>query len=109
LIAVPQNKEYRLVVQESAKLDLTRDQRVFVITPTPSIAPVRLMSTDEFGSLSTDSDWVPKEIMKLHLYENHLGAQACRSLDHMDSVEKPPPPGSYEVVIDLPGLRDMAE
>ncbi len=109
LIAVPQSKEYRLVLQESAKLDRSRDQRVYVITPTPSIAPVKLMCTDEFGSLSTDSDWVPKEIMKLHFYETKPEQPACRSLDHMVSGEKPPPPGLYDVVVDLRGLRGMTK
>ncbi len=109
LIAVPQNKEYRLVEQEFKKLDLARDQRVFVITPTPAMAPVRLICTDEFGSLSTDSDWVPKEIMKLICYEKFPALPPCRSLDHMVSGDKPPPSGLYEVVIDLRGLGGMKE
>jgi hypothetical protein len=109
LIAVPQNKEYRLVEQESKKLDLTRDQKVYVITPTPSIAPARLLYSDEFGSLSIDSDWVPKEILKLIFYENYPTQPRCTSLDHMVSGEKPPPPGLYDVVIDLRGLREMPE
>jgi len=109
LIAVPQNKEYRLVEQESKKLDLTRDQRVYVITPTPALAPARLSYTDEFGSLSTDSDWVPKEIIKLIFYEKYPAMPPCPSLDHMISGENPPPPGRYDVVLDLRGLRAMPE
>jgi hypothetical protein len=105
LIAVPQNKEYRLVEQESKKLDLARDQKVYVITPTPAIAPARLAYSDEFGSLSTDSDWVPKEILKLIFYEKDPTIPPCRSLNHMVSGEKPPPPGLYDVVLDLRGLR----
>jgi len=107
LIAVPQNKELRLVEQESRKLDLTRDQRVYIITPTPEIAPAPLLYTDEFGSLSTDSDWVPKEIMKLFFYEKYPKMPPCRSLDHMVSGFQSPPPGVYDVVIDLRGLRAM--
>ena len=109
LIAVPQNKEYRLVEQESKKLDLARDQKVYVITPTPAIAPARLLYSDEFGSLSTDSDWVPKEILKLVFYEKYPAMPPCRSLDHMVSGEKPPREGSYDVVIDLRGLRSLPE
>jgi hypothetical protein len=109
LIAVPQNKEYRLVEQESKKLDLARDQKVYVITPTPAIASARLAYSDEFGSLSTDSDWVPKEILKLIFYEKYPALPPCRSLDHMVSGENPPPPGVYDVVLDLRGLRQMPE
>jgi len=109
LIAVPQSKEYRLVEQESKKLDLARDQRVYVITPTPELAPAPLAYSDEFGSLSTDSDWVPKEILKLIFYEKFPALPTCRSLDHMVSGEKPPPPGSYDVVLDLRPLRDVTK
>ncbi len=104
LFALPQHQEFRLVEQEMKKLDLVRDQRVYVITPTPEIAPAPLLSTDEFGSLSTDSDWVPKEIMKHILYEKSPEQPPSASLDHMVSGELPPPPGRYEVVIDLRGL-----
>jgi hypothetical protein len=109
LIAAPQNLECRLVQQESQKLDRASDQRVYVITPTPALAPARLVCTDEFGSLSTDSDWVPKEILKLHFYEKFPGQPLCRSLDHMVSGEKPPLPGVYDVVLDLRGLRELAK
>ena len=109
LIAAPQSLECQLVEQESQKLDRTRDQKVYVITPTPALAPARLLSTDEFGSLSTDSDWVPKEIMKLYFYQKYPEQPPCRSLDHMVSGEKPPPPGVYDVVIDLRGLRQLAK
>jgi len=109
LIAMPQNLECRLVEREEEKLDRTRDQKVYVITPTPALSPARLLSTDEFGSLSTDSDWVPKEIMKLSFYGKYPSQPPCRSLDHMVSGEKEPPPGVYDVVIDLRGLREMKE
>ncbi|MFT3781019.1 MAG: hypothetical protein QM790_03320 [Nibricoccus sp.] len=101
LIALPQNAELHVVEAEAKKLDLSLDQRVYVITPTPAIAPARLLYSDEFGSLSTDSDWVPKEMMKLIFHEQHPDAPPCRSLDHMVSGEKPPPAGLYDVVIDL--------
>jgi len=109
LIARPQNAEYRLVERESKKLDLTRDQRVYVITPTPELAPTSLTYADEFGSLSTDSDWVPKEMMKLIFHEKYPESPRCTSLDHMVSGAKPPPPGLYDVVLDLRGLRELSQ
>lgn len=105
LIAVPQRRELELVRAEAAKLDRAKDQKVYVITPTPAIAPSCLLYSDEFGSLSTDSDWVPKEMLKLIFREEHPGEPPCRSLEHMVSGEKPPPPGVYDVTIDLRGLH----
>ncbi|MFT3870871.1 MAG: hypothetical protein QM715_20655 [Nibricoccus sp.] len=101
LIAVPQHEELEMIRSEMKKLDVTRDQKVYVITPTPEIAPAHLLYSDEFGSLSTDSDWVPKEMMKLLFMEARPGTPTVKSLDHMVSGEKPPPPGIYDVVLDL--------
>jgi hypothetical protein len=107
LIAVPQNLEWRLVQSEAAKLDLSKDQRVYVITPTPEMVPAALRYSDEFGSLSTDSDWVPKEMLKLLLREKLSEKSPCRSLDHMISGSEVPKAGAYDVVLDLRGLRNL--
>lgn len=109
LIAMPQSLECQLVEQESQKLDRKLDQKVYIITPTLAIVPSRLLSTDEFGSLSTDSDWVPKEMLKFYFYDQYPEQPPCRSLEHMVSGDQPPESGVYDVVIDLRGLRELAK
>jgi hypothetical protein len=67
LFALPQQEELALVEEGAKKLALLDKATVFIIRPTidDTCAPHRY--SDEFGTLSTDSDWVPKEMLKLLL------------------------------------------
>jgi len=67
LFALPQQEELALVEEGAKKLALLDRATVFIIRPTidDTCAPQRY--SDEFGTLSTDSDWVPKEMLKLLL------------------------------------------
>jgi len=67
LFALPQQEELALVEEGAKKLALLDKATVFIIRPTidDTCAPQRY--SDEFGTLSTDSDWVPKEMLKLLL------------------------------------------
>jgi len=67
LFALPQQEELALVEEGAKKLALLDRATVFIIRPTidQTCAPHRF--SDEFGTLSTDSDWAPKEMLKLLL------------------------------------------
>jgi hypothetical protein len=67
LFALPQQEELALVEEGAKKLALLERATVFIIRPTidHTCAPQRY--SDEFGTLSTDSDWAPKEMLKLLL------------------------------------------
>jgi hypothetical protein len=67
LFALPQQEELALVEEGAKKLALLDRATVFIIRPTidDTCAPQRY--SDEFGTLSTDSDWAPKEMLKLLL------------------------------------------
>ena len=67
LFALPQQEELALVEEGAKKLALLDRATVFIIRPTidHTCAPQRY--SDEFGTLSTDSDWAPKEMLKLLL------------------------------------------
>jgi hypothetical protein len=67
LFALPQQEELALVEEGANKLVNLDRATVFIIRPTidHSCAPQRY--SDEFGTLSTDSDWAPKEMLKLLL------------------------------------------
>ena len=67
LFALPQQEELALVEEGAKKLALLDRATVFIIRPTidQTCAPQRY--SDEFGTLSTDSDWAPKEMLKLLL------------------------------------------
>jgi hypothetical protein len=101
LIAVPQEMELQRVTEESMKIVPGQHQRIYVITPTPKIAPAPLLYADELGSLSTDSTWVPKEMLRYILHERYPEIEKFESCEHMVSGAEEPPPGLYDVVLDL--------
>ena len=67
LFALPQQEELALVEEGAKKIAQLDKATVFIIRPTidHTCAPQRY--SDEFGTLSTDSDWAPKEMLKLLL------------------------------------------
>jgi hypothetical protein len=67
LFALPQQEELALVEEGAKKLALLDRATVFIIRPTIDDACAPQRYSDEFGTLSTDSDWVPKEMLKLLL------------------------------------------
>lgn len=72
-IALPQALELRLLEEGAQSIDPAKHPRVFVLTPTLQHAPASLLWRDEFGSLSMDSDWTPKEALKLIMRERFPG------------------------------------
>jgi hypothetical protein len=64
LIALPQALELRLLEAAARAIDPAKHPRVFILTPALRHAPTTLRWGDEFGSLSMDSDWTPKEALK---------------------------------------------
>jgi hypothetical protein len=64
LVALPQKLELRLLDEGAQAIDPAKHPRVFVVTPTQEDTPAVLRWGDEFGSLSMDSDWTPKEALK---------------------------------------------
>src|SRR5262249_50988161 len=107
LIALPQERELALL-EASLRAPLLRSKpAVFVIRPSPEDAPATLRFEDEFGSLSSDSDWVPVEMAKAVIDEHDPSAceaaQRCRI-----ATGRVLPPGSrYDLVIDMHRLHDL--
>jgi hypothetical protein len=71
LLADPQREELRAIEVAAQNLDLSRDRSIYFITPSPGQTFAPLLYADEFGSLSSDSDWTPKEMVKLVLHALH--------------------------------------
>lgn len=105
LIAEPQMQELAVLERGTRQIDPARHPRVFAITPKPedSVAPLRWK--DEFGSLSTDSDWTPKEIVRLLMRDRFPQRARIEETYSFDSSGEPPLDGGADVVIDLRPLR----
>jgi hypothetical protein len=107
LIALPQGRELALLEQSVRTRRLSDEPAIFVIPPEPqgTLAPLRF--EDEFGSLSSASDWVPLEMLRAALEERDPSLcrppRSCR----LATGRAVPPGARYDVVIDMRRLRDL--
>jgi hypothetical protein len=106
LLAVPQGNEWQLIVNGAQRVTLPKHPgdakpRIFAITSVPADRSTATIYHDEFGSLSTNSEWVPREMFKRAMHDLHPGAV---NLDTRYEFAEGPllPPGQhYDVIIDL--------
>lgn len=107
LLAVPQGNEWRLFLEGAKKVNLASARpSIFAIEPTPEDISTTTIYHDEFGSLSSNSDWVPKEMFKRALHDLH---PEMPNLDQRYCFASGPrlPSGRFDVVIDLRTLRNL--
>jgi hypothetical protein len=107
LIAVPQGNEWQLIMAgaKHVHLDGAHPPRIFAIASTPADISTATIYHDEFGSLSTNSEWVPKEMFKRAMHDLHPD---LANLDHryeFASGPKLPADQRFDVIIDLHRLR----
>jgi hypothetical protein len=112
LIAVPQGHEWQLVVEaaKQVRLDGTRRPRVFAIASSPADISTASIYHDEFGSLSSNSEWVPREMFKRAMHDLHPGVPNIDSrydivVGYKLDGYKMAPGERYDVLVDLRRLR----
>jgi hypothetical protein len=107
LIAVPQGNEWQLIVNGAKQVNLSGARpRIFAIASTPSDISTATIYHDEFGSLSSNSEWVPREMFKRAMHDLHPDVA---NLDSRYDFATGPvlPQQHYDVVIDLHRLRQF--
>jgi hypothetical protein len=72
LIAVPQGNEWQLIVAGAKQVHLDGARpRIFAIASAPADISTATIYHDEFGSLSSNSEWVPREMFKRAMHDLH--------------------------------------
>jgi hypothetical protein len=107
LVARPQAAELRAMESGAAAINPSERPRIFVLTPTPEEHVAPWVFADEFGSLSTDSDWVPKEMLKLIMRDRFPDLPDIARQYTVQTGRNVPAQAAYDVVIDLRHLREM--
>ena len=85
--------------------------RVFAIASSPADISTTSIYHDEFGSLSSNSEWVPKEMFKRAMHDLHpevanLESRYDFSEGYKTEGYKLPPGGQhYDVIIDMHQLH----
>lgn len=105
LIAAPQAAELRAVEAGAARIPTSGVSRVFVRIPVVTDVQSRPVFLDEFGSLSTDSDWTPKEMLKLVLGERYADSPEILPRYTYSAGHVAPTGPNYDVLIDLRALQ----
>jgi len=108
LIAVPQGNEWQLILSGAKHVRLEGGHpRIFVIASTPADISTATIYHDEFGSLSSNSEWVPKEMFKRAMHDLHPEIPNLDSRYDFSSGPKLPPDQRYDVIIDLHRLHQF--
>ncbi|HWS69621.1 MAG TPA: glucosyltransferase domain-containing protein [Steroidobacteraceae bacterium] len=112
LIAVPQGNEWQLILSGAKHVHLNGPARprIFAIASAPSDISTVSIYHDEFGSLSSNSEWVPKEMFKRAMHDLHpevanLESRYDFSEGYKAEGYKLPPGQHYDVVIDMHQLH----
>jgi hypothetical protein len=108
LIAVPQGNEWHLIMAGARQVHLTGIRpRIFAISSTPSDISTATIYHDEFGSLSSNSEWVPREMFKRAMHDLHPDIANLDSRYEFATGPKLPEGQRYDVIINLHQLRQF--
>jgi hypothetical protein len=106
LIAVPQGNEWQLIMAGAKHVRLGgAHPRIFAVASTPADISTASIYHDEFGSLSSNSEWVPKEMFKRAMHDLHPEIANLDSQYEFSSGPKLPIDQRYDVIINLHQLR----
>lgn len=106
LMAVPQSYEWELVRSAMMRADFRKPVSVYVITPQPADRATERIYGDEFGSLSSDSDWAPREMVKAAVRARFPEKLPKGGSLTVASGRAEPAPKAFDVVIDMRKLKN---
>ena len=112
LIAMPQGHEWSLIMQGAKQVRLTAPTRprVFIIASSPADVSTTTIYHDEFGSLSSNSEWVPREMFKRAMHDLHpdvpnLDSRYDVAVGYKIDGYQMPIGEHYDVVVDMRRLK----
>jgi hypothetical protein len=109
LIAVPQGNEWQLIMAGAKQVhfDGAVRPRIFAIASAPADISTATIYHDEFGSLSSNSEWVPREMFKRAMHDLHPSIADLDSRYDFTTGRVLPAGQHYDVIIDLHRLRQF--
>src|SRR5258708_632235 len=108
LIAVPQGNEWQLIMAGAKQVHLDGLRpRIFAIASAPADISTALIYHDELGSLSSNSEWVPREMFKRAMHDLHPSVADLDSRYDFATGPVLPAGKHYDVIINLHRLRQF--
>jgi hypothetical protein len=106
LIATTQGNEWQLILEGAKKVRLGGSKpSIYAITSTPEDRSTATIYHDEFGSLSTNSEWVPREMFKRAMHDLHPELPNVDARYEFAEGAKLPSGKRFDLIIDLHRLR----
>ena len=105
LFALPQQQELALIEEGVKRMKPVYPCTVLVIRPDQEDSPAPAFYSDEFGTLSTNSDWTPKEMLKLVLREKFPSIRDRLKRFNVVCGHRLPLKPKYNVIIDMRQMR----
>jgi hypothetical protein len=106
LIAVPQGNEWQLILAGAKQVHLDGARpRIFAIASAPADISTASIYHDEFGSLSSNSEWVPREMFKRAMHDLYPDIANLDSRYDFGTGPALPEGQHYDVVINLHRLH----
>lgn len=109
LIAVPQGNEWQLILDGAKQVRLSPSSRpsIYAIASMPADISTSTIYHDEFGSLSSNSEWVPREMFKRAMHDLHPNIANIDARYDFQSGPTLPADRRYDVVVDMRRLREF--
>jgi hypothetical protein len=109
LIAVPQGHEWQLIVEGAKQVRLSANSRprIFAIASRPADISTSTIYHDEFGSLSSNSEWVPKEMFKRAMHDLHPEIANVNSRYVFATGPALASDQQYDVIVDMRRLHEF--
>lgn len=109
LIAKPQSYEWETIRPPAMRAPFPKTAKVYIVTPDVENRATKRIFADEFGSISSNSDWVPAEMFKAVMHERYP-TKLPKGTDYtVTSGHDVPADGLYDLVIDLRSYKDRAD
>ncbi len=106
LIAVTQGNEWKLIVDGAEHVRLGEHKaRIFAVASDPADRSTESIYHDEFGSLSSNSEWVPKEMFERAMHDLRPNVHNLDARYVFATGAKLPAGQNFDVIIDLHRLR----
>ena len=109
LIATPQGEELQILKYAVDRVVLRdRPVKIYFVQPDPNDCPTEISYHDEFGSLSTNADWTPREMLKHLMRERFPNLPNRERYYELRTGFRPlPTDDQFDLVIDMHKLRRL--
>ena len=92
---------------KQVRLNPTVKPRIFAIASSPADLSTATIYHDEFGSLSSNSEWVPKEMFKRAMHDLHPEIANINMRYDFSEGYKLPADQHFDLIIDMRRLRQF--